>query len=190
MSRRLAVAFLLLSAVWEASRASYGSDYRVVDLTHTQDENAYGGPAFKRLSRSTVTKGYMGPPGQWIEVYEFSQNEHIGTHMDAPSHFTKGGKTIDQIPLGKMAGPGVVVDVPADRGDRNYAVTVADLERWEADHGRIPLEAVVVLRTGKAELYGESWRYYGWASPDMGENLDEAKFHNPGNNTLNTSLTK
>ena len=43
-----------------------------------------------------------------IEHYEFSQSEHIGTHMDAPSHFSKGAPTIDEIPLAKLTGNGTV----------------------------------------------------------------------------------
>ena len=41
-----------------------------------------------------------------VELYEFSQNEHIGTHMDAPSHFAKGAPTVDEIPLSQLTGNG------------------------------------------------------------------------------------
>ena len=37
---------------------------------------------------------------------EFTQAEHLGTHIDAPIHFIKGGKTIEEIPLQKLIGPG------------------------------------------------------------------------------------
>lgn len=36
---------------------------------------------------------------------------HMGTHLDAPLHFVTGGKSIDQIPLTQLYGPGVIVDV-------------------------------------------------------------------------------
>ncbi|USS41711.1 cyclase family protein [Thermococcus aggregans] len=37
--------------------------------------------------------------------------EHSGTHVDAPAHFIPGGKTIDEIPLERFIGKGVVLDV-------------------------------------------------------------------------------
>lgn len=35
---------------------------------------------------------------------------HTGTHMDAPSHFVAGGKTIDQLDLHKCVGPCLVAE--------------------------------------------------------------------------------
>lgn len=37
--------------------------------------------------------------------------EHAGTHVDAPRHFYTQGSTIDQWPLERFMGPGVVVDL-------------------------------------------------------------------------------
>jgi arylformamidase len=36
---------------------------------------------------------------------------HTGTHVDAPSHFLKDGKTIDQIALERLIGPAKVIDL-------------------------------------------------------------------------------
>ena len=36
---------------------------------------------------------------------------HSGTHMDAPSHFIPGAKTIDQIDLNKCIGPALLIDL-------------------------------------------------------------------------------
>jgi len=38
---------------------------------------------------------------------------HTGTHIDAPSHFMRDGKTIDQLDLHMFFGPSVVVDCTA-----------------------------------------------------------------------------
>ena len=38
-------------------------------------------------------------------------SNHMGTHLDAPRHFVTKGKTIDQIPIEWLWGPGVIVDV-------------------------------------------------------------------------------
>ena len=38
-------------------------------------------------------------------------NSHTGTHVDAPAHFLKDGKTIDQIPLDTITGPCTILDM-------------------------------------------------------------------------------
>src|SRR5438128_1711700 len=38
-------------------------------------------------------------------------SSHTGTHVDAPSHFIKDGKTIDQINLASIIGPCKVFDM-------------------------------------------------------------------------------
>jgi len=40
-----------------------------------------------------------------------SLTTHTGTHIDAPSHFVKGGVGIDKIDLGKLIGPCKVIDL-------------------------------------------------------------------------------
>ena len=41
---------------------------------------------------------------------QLTLGSHTGTHMDAPSHFVPGGRTIDQLDLGKCVGPCLVAE--------------------------------------------------------------------------------
>ena len=41
---------------------------------------------------------------------------HSGTHVDAPFHVLKSGKTVDSIPLQKLVGIAQVVEIPEDIG--------------------------------------------------------------------------
>lgn len=41
---------------------------------------------------------------------------HTGTHMDAPCHFVRGGRGIDEFPLDVAIGPAKVIAMPADVG--------------------------------------------------------------------------
>jgi arylformamidase len=43
-------------------------------------------------------------------VSDLTLSSHTGTHIDAPSHFIKGGLAVDQIPLTILTGPVVVAD--------------------------------------------------------------------------------
>ncbi|MCP9472422.1 MAG: cyclase family protein [Nitrospira sp.] len=82
--------------------------------------------------------------------------------MDAPVHFSRGGRTVDQIPLDGLVGRAVRVDVKSRcEEDRNYRVTVQDLEQWEAEHGRIPDQAIVLLETGYGQYWPSRERYLG-----------------------------
>ncbi|WP_297435224.1 cyclase family protein [Thermococcus sp.] len=47
--------------------------------------------------------------GYYMNVLKLG--EHSGTHVDAPAHFIPGGKTVDEMPLDRFVGKGMVVDV-------------------------------------------------------------------------------
>lgn len=47
--------------------------------------------------------------GQY-RVTEMTIGTHSGTHIDAPSHYLEGGRTVDQIPLDVLAGSARVLD--------------------------------------------------------------------------------
>ena len=53
----------------------------------------------------------MTPAGYYYAANDFFTSEHGGTHVDAPIHFAQGRQTVDRIPLDRLMGPAVVVDV-------------------------------------------------------------------------------
>src|SRR3954462_6345890 len=130
---------------------------RVVDLTQslspqtpllplpTQWNNT---PAFKIWELSRYNE--RGPAWYWNA---FETGEHTGTHFDAPVHWISGrdlpDNTVDHIPARTFIGRACVIDVTNQvERDEDFLLTVADVERWEAAHGRIPAGAWVLLRTG------------------------------------------
>ena len=46
-----------------------------------------------------------------VEVSELCLGSHTGTHVDAPSHFIKGGKGIDRVDPRRFIGPAWVADL-------------------------------------------------------------------------------
>ncbi len=65
---------------------------------------------------------YPGDPKTQIKQTEFLDNDgyqghfvslgtHVGTHMDAPAHMIANGKTLDQYPVERFVGRGVVIEV-------------------------------------------------------------------------------
>ncbi|MBE2314465.1 cyclase family protein [Solirubrobacter sp. CPCC 204708] len=136
---------------------------RLVDLSHAFNRRTIYWPTAQQFRLTEVADGET--EGGWhYAANNFRAAEHGGTHLDAPIHFARNGDTADEIPLRKLAGPAVNVDVRAKAdADRDYLVTVADLEAFEAEHGRIATNTVVLLRTGWARHWPDARRYMGTA---------------------------
>jgi kynurenine formamidase len=90
-----------------------------------------------------------GPAWYWNTLH---LGEHTGTHFDAPVHWITGkdlpDNTTDTIPARRFVGPACVIDVSKESAaDADFLLTPARIEAWEAEHGRIPANAWVLLRT-------------------------------------------
>ncbi len=49
--------------------------------------------------------------GAGANVSRISFGSHTGTHVDAAHHFIDGGQTVDEIPLERLVGPAILIDV-------------------------------------------------------------------------------
>lgn len=100
-----------------------------------------------------------GPGWYWNNI---SLGEHTGTHFDAPVHWISGrdkpNNTTDTIPPARLVAPACVVDVEADcTADAGFLLTRARVEQWEAEHGRIPAGAWLLLRSGWSKRTGDAF---------------------------------
>ena len=82
-------------------------------------------------------------------------NEHTGTHIDAPLHFTDGGTSIDEVAVESLVCPLAIVDIreKAD-ADPDAQITPDDLKTWIAEHGPIPAGACVAQNAGWQQRLG------------------------------------
>jgi len=134
---------------------------RLVDLTHSFGTATIVWPTEQDF-RLEVQHAGDTPGGYYYASNRIEMPEHGGTHIDAPIHFSKNGKTLDQIPIRNLAGTGVKIQVTAQCAlDRAYRITIQDLEQWETVHGRIPDRAVVLLDTGFARYWPSRQDYLG-----------------------------
>jgi kynurenine formamidase len=86
--------------------------------------------------------------------------EHLGTHVDSPSHFEQGGLTADKIAPEDLFGYAVVIDVRGKAAaNPDYRVSPADIQEWERKNHEIPAGAIVMLYTGWGERVGSFERY-------------------------------
>ena len=51
-------------------------------------------------------------------------------HIDAPIHFAKGGQTLDQVPIERLVGTGIRIDVSAQCADNRDTAYRADSEGY------------------------------------------------------------
>src|SRR5437762_11400832 len=126
---------LLIAALAAACRAAppfAGGNW--VDLSYSFDTTTIYWPTAKPF-RLEVDSAQRTPAGYYYAANNFAAVEHGGTHLDAPVHFAEGKLSADQIPVTRLTGPAVVIDVSGQAAaDRDVRVAPADLEAWERDH--------------------------------------------------------
>lgn len=103
-----------------------------------------------------------------INVTRYTAVTHVGTHIDAPLHLVKGGKTIDDFQPGFFAGSGVVVDVSRDEP------TEIMLEEFQAAPGDVEPDDIVLIYTGWCHRYDDdNYDPHPWLSTELAEWLVE-----------------
>jgi kynurenine formamidase len=152
---------------------------RVVDLTQPlgPDTPVIGLPPIfsssPGLTVETISRyDEKGPGWYWNTLH---LGEHTGTHFDAPVHWATGkdlpDNCCDTIPANRFLGPACVIDVSEQVAeDPDFLLTPEHIRAWEAEHGRIPAGAWVLLRTDWSRREGAE------AFLNVGENGP----HSPG----------
>ena len=154
------------------------SDDKLIDLSHAySDETVYWVTA-KEFELDTVFKGETDK-GFYYCANNFSTAEHGGTHIDAPIHFAEKGQTVDEIPLEKIIGPAIKIDVSSKtHNNPDYLIKIDDLLEWEnSERIKIPNGSIILLETGFSKYYPDKIKYMG--TDERGEDAVK-KLHFPG----------
>lgn len=157
----------------QARRVSFG---RVVDLTHTLDADFptfFGTPSWSREAQFSYDKDKFN-------LWKLTYGEHIGTHFDAPLHFSADGKSVDEIAPEQLVCPLAVINVTDKAAkDADYRVTIDDIRTWERRWGRVPDGACVAMQSGWDKLV-KSDRFRGADASKVlhfpGFSVDAAQF--------------
>jgi len=123
---------------------------RVIDLSMPLDERTpfYPGDPEPRICAATTIAAHG------FNVSRLELGSHSGTHCDAPFHFRANGARIDELPLERFVGRGVVVDATG-AGAR----TPIGWETIAPYAGALGPGAIVLLRTGW-DVHRESEAYF------------------------------
>jgi kynurenine formamidase len=93
-----------------------------IDLSHRITETLSRIPFFPQ---PRIRQIWTRPPDN-ANVTEVQMVVHHGTHLDAPRHFIADGPTMDQVPLDRLFGPGVIWRIETTT---RSMIDVAELER-------------------------------------------------------------
>lgn len=134
----------------------------IIDLSHDYSSETLYWVTAKEFKLDTVFAGNTDK-GFYYTANNFETAEHGGTHIDAPIHFAKNGLTVDQIPLNKLMGDAIKIDVSSKAlANPDYLISVEDLLEWEKKEGlQIPEGSIVLLETGYSKFYPDAEKYLG-----------------------------
>lgn len=123
---------------------------KIVDLSHPWGHNVPLWPYFEDVRIERIHYHAKSR----VLSQRITTVMHCSTHTDAPAHVEEGLPYIDEIPLEKFYGPGVVVDIPKGRWE---VITPEDLENARP---KIEKGDIVIIHTGWHHKYSDSTEYF------------------------------
>lgn len=134
--------------LWEALERA--KQYKWVELSHPLNDNS---PYWAGIPAGAVelSKTIYDWGNEMLDclIQSFQFPGQFGTHIDFPGHFDRAGALSEAFQMEDLVFPMCVIDVTRQvEGDIHYAVTVADIQAYEAQYGAIPAGAFVALYTG------------------------------------------
>ena len=160
--------------LWDFVKEVKGTGYKWVDLTHDLRPETPHWYGFKPLEGKLLFDYREGTPDDMMapmRCIQYSVASQYGTHVDVPLHFWGDGRDMSKITVKELVYPLVVVDKSKECAENaEFTMTVADLEKWESENGRIPEGAFVAFRSDwhkKSNLDNPDEngnpRYPGWS---------------------------
>ena len=102
-----------------------------------------------------INKIYDMDKGDLYNLSNISMCAHNGTHLDAPAHFIKNGKTIDQIPLEYFVGDCLVVEAKGNLL-ANDAKKILNIAKSDEVIKRLLIKGDCVVTTTAAKVFSNS----------------------------------
>ncbi|NUS73486.1 MAG: cyclase family protein [Corynebacteriales bacterium] len=128
---------------------------RIIDISIVIDDSmaVYPGDPAPRLNVMRA-QWSDGSSSRLTELHNFTT--HTGTHVDAPSHFVQGGKSLEQLELSRFFGPAEVVHTTSIVSEQDVPV-VAEGEAvlfHTGGAGHLSTEAAELLSEMSPSLVG------------------------------------
>jgi arylformamidase len=138
----------------------------IYDISLLLGEEAVDYPGDPPYLRETVSSLSAGAA---YELSRLSLSAHSGTHLDAPSHFIPGGKSIDQYPVSDFVLPALVLETTDPEAVRPGEIAGAGIQAGDAVLFKTRNSRSGLARSGK---FVERWVH---VSEEAGDLLVAAK---------------
>ena len=164
-----------------------------VDLTHTFGPES---PHFSAFDAAEFTTLFDHDDGFFSQSFKFAGQ--YGTHIDAPIHFVRDTRYLDELGLKELVLPLVVIDKSKESdANHDFTLTVEDILKFEAQHGQIEAGTFVALRTDWSKRWPDNEafcnkdadgnnRIPGWGLAALQFLFDERKVKAVGHETFDT----
>lgn len=123
---------------------------RFIDLTREINNDTQVCPCDK----VPVVEDYATTEEEGVNVKFMKMGTHTSTHIDAPYHISKDGKNLNDFPVERFVGKGIVLDF-SDKGEI-YEITREDIMAHAEELKKVDF---AILNTGWAQYYG-TWDFF------------------------------
>lgn len=114
-----------------------------IDLTHSFGPESPHFSAFESAEFKTL---FDHDDGFFAQSFKFPSQ--YGTHIDAPIHFVRDTRYLNELELKELVLPLVVIDCSKEASQNSdFTLSVDDILKFEAQHGKIDPGTFVALRT-------------------------------------------
>lgn len=128
------------------------SGLRLYELSHVWNSEA---PSYPGQADVVMRRGVKHAE-HGVLAWRISTSMHTGTYMNAPLHMAQKTEDLAAIPLDRLFGNGVVLDIPKGSFE---VITAKDIEAAQP----VREGDIVVINTGWHHKYSDSLEYYGEA---------------------------
>jgi len=133
------------SSVTPAMAGTDVSKGKPADLTHELHE---GFPTFFGKQGLKINRKFTYAKDKF-NVNTMEIDEHIGTHLDAPLHFSADGQSVAEVPVENLFCPLAIIDIREKAAaDADAQVTPDDIKAYVSANGPIPDGACVAMMSG------------------------------------------
>ncbi len=99
-----------------------------IDITIPLRDNMLRGPGVDATHIRRINDVEKGDP---VTMSEITMISHTGTHIDAPLHFFRGGKTMDDMPLESFMGPAQVIEIKDTTSIKIEELAAYDIQKGD-----------------------------------------------------------
>lgn len=172
--------------------------HRWVNLSHGIHENIPHFSAFKPLKEKTLFT--LEQDGFFAKEYTLATQ--YGTHIDAPIHFAKQKRYLQELDLKELLLPLYVIHKEKEvQANPDYEVSLQDILDFEATHGTLPEDAFVAFSSGWSKRWDSKENFYnldaddnahtpGWSLEALNYLCETRNITAIGHETLDTDSSK